>query len=121
MRLNCYIDGEYVMGIARVTEENLTDIQKDWLKNPTVIELSLFKCIPEVGSNFDGTSFSIISDLDYNALTINSERQYFALVVDDKVIRVMSFSDEMNCAIMASNPVFKLEGDMSGPVKVATI
>lgn len=121
MRINCYVDGEYVLGMGGVSEESMNDIQKVLAKGPTVVDLSIFKYFPEVGSTYDGQSFSAITGSNYEALTANGSREYFALVVDGKVEKVIDVSDEMQCAIMASNPVFKLEGDQSGPVKVATV
>jgi hypothetical protein len=121
MRINCYVDDEYVLGMGGVTDENMNDVQKILIKNPTVVDLSIFQYFPEVGSTYDGTSFSSISSSNYEALTESGSIEYFALVVDGVVEKVMDVSDPMQCAIMASNPVFKLEGDQSGPVKVATV
>lgn len=121
MRINCYVDGEYVLGMGGVTEENMNEIQRVLAKSPTVVDLSIFKHFPEIGATYDGQSFSSITGSNYEALTADGSREYFALVVDGKVERVIDVSDEMQCAIMSSNPVFKLEGDQSGPVKVATV
>jgi hypothetical protein len=121
MRLNVYVDDEYVYGQRKVTVESLNSIQQLLLKNPLIINLGTIGYVPKINSVWDGEQFSEIDIKDYSGLIAGTFKEYYAIVLDNKVEEVLAYSDERNNAIMSSNPVFKLEEDNSGPVKMEAI
>lgn len=116
MRLNVYIDNEYVYGIRNISEENLTDIQKLLLKNPIIINLGDIGYVPKIGSDWNGSVFSEIDIEDYQSFIAGTEKEYFAIILEGKVVEILNYNQEREIAIMSSNPVIKLEDDISGPV-----
>lgn len=117
MRLSVYIDNEYAYGVVGVEEDTLNENQILFLKNPTIISLSDIGYVPEVGSAWDGTEFSNVATQDYQSFAQETGKEYFAIIVDSIVEKVLGYNQEREIAMMSSNPFFMLEDESSSPIK----
>jgi hypothetical protein len=117
MRLSVYIDGEYAYGVVGLEENTLNENQILFLKNPIIISLSDIGYVPEVGSTWDGTDFSKVEKQDYQSFSQETGKEYFAIIVDSVVEKVLGYNQEREIAMMSSNPFFILEDENSSPIK----
>jgi hypothetical protein len=109
MVLNVYIGDECVYSLMEVYENNLTDLQKLFLQNPIIINLEDIGIIPKLGSGWDGNAFAEIDNEDYQSFVNETDRTYFAFVLENKVVEILNYNTPREIAIMSSNPVVRLE------------
>ena len=109
MFLNVYIDHECVYSLIEMSENNLTDLQKLFLQNPIIINLEDVGVVPKVGSAWDGKAFEEIDNEDYQSFVNGTDKTYFAVVLENKVVEILNYNTPREIAIMSSNPVVRLE------------
>jgi hypothetical protein len=109
MILNVYIDDECAYSLVEIDKDNLTDLQKLFLQNPIILNLEDIGVIPKLGSGWDGNVFTEIDNNDYQSFVNGTDKTYFAVVVENKVVEILNYNTPREIAIMSSNPVVRLE------------